>query len=104
MAWRVTGGQERGYTGSDLDVALGEAPLDPWVVEVDAEHRVPLRPGRIGERRLELRPLKVHRRATGEVTETADVIVVEVTHRDRGDIAGIDAHVRERVFEGIAVA
>src|SRR5262249_60480589 len=99
--WRVTASQERGYTGDDLDVALGEAPLDPGVIEVDAEHRVPLSPERIGQRRLELRSLEVHRGAAGKVTKTPDRIVVDATHRGRGDVAGVDAHVCERIFKRI---
>ena len=37
---RVPGGEDRGDTGGDLAVAIGQAPLDGGVVVVDAEHGV----------------------------------------------------------------
>ena len=101
MARRVTGSQKGSHARRDLGVAVGEAPVDRRIVEVDAEHRVPLGGGRIGLGCLELPPLDVHRHATREVTEPADVVVVKVAERHEDDVARVHADEREGVLERV---
>ena len=57
--------------------------------------------GRVGLGRLELLPLDVDGHATREVTKAADMVVVKMAERHRHDVAGVDAHEREGVLEGI---
>jgi hypothetical protein len=73
VAWRVPGGEYRGHPGRDLRVAVGQAPVQRRVVEVDAEDAVGLDFGCAGQAEVQLGPLEVHRHAAGEVLETARV-------------------------------
>ena len=80
----MPGGQDRGDTGRELDIAVGQHPGEPGVVEVDPEDAVSLGFGvRCGQAVVELAALDVHRDvATGEVPHPAGMIIVQVRQRD----------------------
>ena len=101
MTGSVAGRQERCHAGRDLDIAVGEAPVDTRIVEVDPEDCVPLGRDRIRLGCFQFLALNVNRDSAREVPETTRVIVVEVTQRNRKDISGVDTDQGERILEGV---
>ena len=93
--------RDRGDARSELDVAVGEAPVDAVVVVVDAAQRLGLgRPH--GERVVELTALQVHRGVLGEPAQPAGMVVVQVAQRHRDHIVRVDPDQLERSLDGVA--
>jgi hypothetical protein len=95
---RRDGGDARG----DLDVAVGQAPVDAVIVEVDAAQRQRLGRG-LGEREVQLAPLAVDRGVFGEPADAARVVVVQVTDGHDRHVARVDPDVLEGPLDAVTV-
>ena len=96
---RVPVGRDRRDARGDLGFAVGQPPLDARVVEVDADDRVVLGLGVIGQPVLEFAALRVHRHLACEQFQAAGMVVVQVAHRDGVDVVDVDADVVQRLFD-----
>src|SRR5215469_13886544 len=91
VARRVPGGEHGGDPRRYLTVTVGDAPVNARVVEVDPVDAVVLRAGRGGHPVVELGALDVHGHPPGEVLQPARVVVMQVTHGDRVNVAHVQA-------------
>ena len=98
----VAVGGDGGEARCQLDVAVGQAPVDAVVVEVAAEHGRRLR-GAQRQGGVELALLAVDRCVLGEPAHTAGVVVVEVAEADADHVARVDADVLEGPLDAVAV-
>ena len=89
--------------GSDHFFTRREPPIDARIVVVDTGHCVLLRPRPARHPVVELPLLCVNRHPSGEQFESAGVVVVQVTQRDRVDRVDVDPDLIERLSDRLSV-
>jgi hypothetical protein len=93
----MPGGQHGADPRRDLAVAIGDAPVDPRVVEINPEDAVVFRAGRGRHAVVKLGLLDVHGHPSGEVLQPARVVVVQVADGNRADVGHVHACPGERL-------